>query len=34
MTPHPVIVTIRDNRDCIRSSYIPIIPQVEGGGSS
>ena len=34
-TPHPVIVTIRDNRDHItRSSYIPIIPLLQGGGSS
>ena len=33
-TPHPVIVAIRDNKDYIRSSYIPTIPLLQGGGSS
>ena len=33
-TPHPVIVAIRDNKDYIRSSHIPIIPLLRGGGSS
>ena len=33
-TPHPVIATIRDNRDYIRVAYILIIPLLQGGGSS
>ena len=38
-TPHPVIVTMRDNEDYIRvllHSYytILIIPLLQGGGSS
>ena len=34
-TPHPVIVTIRDNRDYIRVLlYILIIPLLQGWGSS
>ena len=33
-TPHPVIVTIGDNRDDIKASYIPTIPLLQGGGSS
>ena len=33
-TPHPVIVTIKDNRDYIGSSYIPVIPLLQGWGSS
>ena len=32
--PHPVIVTIRDNRDILGSSYIRNIPLLQGGGSS
>ena len=32
--PHPVIVAIRDNKDLLGSSYIPIIPLLQGGGSS
>ena len=34
-TPHPVIVTVRDNEDCMR--HVLIIPKVallQGGGSS
>ena len=31
-TPHPVIVTIRDNRDVFGSSYTLIIPLLQGGG--
>ena len=31
-TRHPVIVTIGDNRDYIRASYILIIPLLQGGG--
>ena len=33
-TPHPVIVTVRDNRDYIRSFYILTIPLLQDGGSS
>ena len=33
-TPHPVIVTIGDNGDYIRVLYIPIVPLLQGGGSS
>ena len=33
--PHPVIVTIRGTKDYIRVLfYIPIIPLLQGGGSS
>ena len=31
--PHPVIMTIRNNED-FGSYYIPIIPLLQGGGSS
>ena len=32
---HPVIVTKRDNGEHIRVlSYIPVIPLLQGGGSS
>ena len=30
--PHPVLVTIRENRDSIGFSYIPMIPLLQGGG--
>ena len=33
-TPHPVIVTIRDNKSIFGYYYIPIIPLLQGGGSS
>ena len=33
-TPHPVIVTIEDNRIMLGSSYILIIPLLQGRGSS
>ena len=31
-TPHPVIVTIRDNRIRLGSYYSPIILLLQGGG--
>ena len=31
-TPHPVIVTIRDNKDYIRVSHLPSIPLSQGLG--
>ena len=33
-TPHPAIVTIRDNGKYIRSCYFPIISLEQGGGST
>ena len=33
-TPHPVIVTIRENRGYIGVLLYPIIPLLQGGGSS
>ena len=36
-TSHPVIATIRDKSNCLTvlgSSYIPIMPLLEGGGST
>ena len=33
-TPHPVIVTIRDKRILLGSSYIPFISLLQGGGCS
>ena len=34
-TPHPEIMAMTDNEDYIlRSSYIPIRPLLQGGGSS
>ena len=30
-TPHPVIVTIRDNKDILGYYSIPIIPLLQGG---
>ena len=32
--PHPVIVTIRDNKNYIRVRYIPTIRLLQGGGFS
>ena len=31
-TPHPVIVTIRDNRDHIRVLFIFLLYHLQGGG--
>ena len=33
-TPHPVIVTIGRIGIILGSSYIPILPLLQGGGSS
>ena len=33
-TPHPVIVTIRDNGNLLGCSYSPIVPLLQGGGPS